>query len=162
MNGRWTLGSSELWGWYTVTGMVYLPRLSNEIPCDFFLQKFSIQALRSHGKWGGGVQQEEGVLLQEESGCSELRSWRLMHAVLMHDSLMVWLWPLKDGSQPMDSRGNRVCSLGGAWLGPQPWPQAPFAAPEYTFPREMCSPWKNGYSATHPGAGWLMRSPQLF
>ena len=48
---------------------------------------------------------------------------RLIHAVLMHIGLMVWLGPLKDGFRLMLSRWSRGWSLGGSWPGPQPWPQ---------------------------------------
>lgn len=81
---------------------------------------------------------------------------RIIHAVLMHIGLMVWLWPLKDGSQPTVSRGSRSWSLGGSWPGPQPWTQLQLHLSTHF----------QGRCALYGGTGALahgvpVRSPQL-
>lgn len=82
---------------------------------------------------------------------------RIIHAVLMHIGLMVWLWPLKGGSRPTVSRGSRSWSLGGSWPGPQPWPQ--------TLQLHLSTHFQ-GRCALHGGTAALahgvpVRSPQL-
>lgn len=89
--------------------------------------------------------------------CWALWSPMIIHAVLMHVGLRVWLWHLKDGSWPTDSRGSRGWSLGGSWPEPQPWPQ--------TLQLHLSTHFQ-GRSALYIGTAALahevpVRSPQL-